>query len=182
MIYLGSQELLSLIPESEEEKKKQGLLKCFKILSMFWECLSIISSVQLLSHVRLFATPRITACQPPCRSPTPRVHSNSCPSSWWCHSAILSSVVPFSSCPQSLPESKSFPMSQLFAWSGQSTGVSALALFLPKKSQGWSPSEWTGLELYFLTPFLFCGKKLALYPVSENFLLKLCFTLPTEES
>ena len=58
--------------------------------------------------------------------------------------AIPSSVVPFSSCPQSLPASESFPVSQLFAWSGQSTGVSALASFLPKKSQGWSPSEQTG--------------------------------------
>ena len=75
---------------------------------------------------------------------SPRVHSNSRPSSRWCHPAISSSVVPFSSCPQSLPESKSFPMSQLFAWGGQSTGVSALASFLPKKSSGWSPSEWTG--------------------------------------
>ena len=74
----------------------------------------------------------------------PGVHSNSCPSSQWCHPAISSSVVPFSSCPPSLPVSKSFPMSQLFAWGGQSTGVSALASFLPKKSQSWSPSEWTG--------------------------------------
>ena len=82
--------------------------------------------------------------RPPCPSPTPRGHSDSCPSSQWFHPAISSSVVPFSSCPQSLPASESFPMSQLFAWSGQSTGVSALALFLPKKSQGWSPSEWTG--------------------------------------
>ena len=82
--------------------------------------------------------------RPPCPSPTPRVYSNSCPSSRWCHPAISSSVVPFSICPQSLPASGSFPMSQLFAWGGQSTGVSALALFLPKKSQGWSPSEWTG--------------------------------------
>ena len=62
----------------------------------------------------------------------------------WVSDAISSSVVPFSSCPQSLPASESFPMSQLFAWGGQSTGVSALASFLPKKSQGWSPSEWTG--------------------------------------
>jgi len=62
----------------------------------------------------------------------------------WCHLAISSSVVPFSSCPQSLLTSESFPMSQLFAWGGQSTGVSALASFLPKKSPGWSPSEWTG--------------------------------------
>ena len=81
--------------------------------------------------------------RPPCPSPTPGVHSDSRPSSQWCHPAISSSVVPFSSCPQSFPASESFPMSQLFAWGGQSTGVSALASFLPKKSQGWSPSEWT---------------------------------------
>ena len=82
--------------------------------------------------------------RPPCPSPTHRVHSDSHPSSQWCHPAISSSVVPFSSCSQSLPASESFPMSQLFAWGGQSTGVSALASFLPKKSQGWSPSERTG--------------------------------------
>ena len=80
----------------------------------------------------------------PCPLPTPGVHSDSRPSSQWCHPAILSSVIPFSSCPQSLPASESFPMSQLSAWGGQSTAVSALASFLPKKSQGWSPSEWTG--------------------------------------
>ena len=82
--------------------------------------------------------------RPPCPSPTPGVLSDSHPMSQWCHPAISSSVVPFSSCPQSLPASESFPMSQHFAWGGQSTGVSALASFLPKKSQGWSPSEWTG--------------------------------------
>ena len=82
--------------------------------------------------------------RPPCPSPTPGVHSDSGPSSQWCHPAISSSVVPFSTCPQSLPASESFPMSQLFAWGSQSTGVSALASFLPKKSQGWSLSEWTG--------------------------------------
>ena len=82
--------------------------------------------------------------RPPCPSPAPGVHSNSCPSSRWCHQAISSSVVPFSSYPQSLPASESFPVSQFFIWGGQSTGVSALASFLPKKSQGWSPSEWTG--------------------------------------
>ena len=81
--------------------------------------------------------------RPPCLSPTPGVHSDSHPLSQWCHPAISSSVIPFSSCPQSLPASESFPMSQLFAWGGQSTGVSALPSFLPKKSQGWS-SEWTG--------------------------------------
>ena len=82
--------------------------------------------------------------RPPCPSPTPRVYSNSCPSSWWCHPAISSSIIPFSSCPQSRPASESFPLSQLFAWGGQSTGASASASFLPKKSQSWSPSEWTG--------------------------------------
>ena len=70
--------------------------------------------------------------RPPCPSPTPGVHSDSCPSSQWCHPTISSSVVPFSSCPQSLSASESFPMSQLFTWGGQSTGVSALASFLPK--------------------------------------------------
>jgi len=80
----------------------------------------------------------------PCPSPTPGVHSDSHPLSWWCHPAISSSVVSFSSCPQSFPSSESFPMSQLFAWGGQSTGVSALALFLPKNTRGWSPLGWTG--------------------------------------
>ena len=83
--------------------------------------------------------------RPPCPSPTPRVHPDSRASSQWCHPAVSSSVVPFSSCPQSFPASESFPMSQPFAWGGQSTGVSALASFLPKKSQGWSPPEWTGI-------------------------------------
>ena len=82
--------------------------------------------------------------RPPCPSPTPRVHSNSRPLSQWCHPGISSSIVPFSSCPQSLPPSESFPMSRLFTWGGQSTGVSALASFLPKKTQDWTPSEWTG--------------------------------------
>ena len=82
--------------------------------------------------------------RPPCPSPTPKVHSNSLPSDQWCHPAISSSVVPFSSCPQSLPASESFPMSQLFAWGGQSIRVSALASVLPKNTQDRSPLEWTG--------------------------------------
>ena len=82
--------------------------------------------------------------RPPCPSPSPGVHSDSHPSSPWCHPAISSWVVPFSPCPQSLPASESFPVSQLFTWGGQSTRASALASFPPKKSQGWSPSEWTG--------------------------------------
>ena len=93
--------------------------------------------------------------RPPCPSSTPGVPSDSHPSSPWCHPAISSSVVAFSTYPQSLPASKTFPMGQLFTWGSQSTGVSALASFLPKKSQGWSPSEWTcwiswnRLELYY---------------------------------
>ena len=82
--------------------------------------------------------------RPPCPSPTSRACSNSCPLSWWCHPTISSSVVPFSSCPQSLPASESLPMSQLFAWGGPSTGVSALASVIPKNTQDWSPLEWTG--------------------------------------
>jgi len=81
--------------------------------------------------------------RPPCPSPNPGLHSDSRPSSQWCHPAISSSVVPFSSCPQSLPASESFPMSQLFSWGGQSIGVSALASVLPMNSQDWSPLGWT---------------------------------------
>ena len=81
--------------------------------------------------------------RPPCPSPTPRVYSNSCPSSRWCHSAISSSVIPFSSCPKSLSASESFPMSQLFAWGGQSIRVSASASVLPMNTQEWSPLGWT---------------------------------------
>ena len=82
--------------------------------------------------------------RPPCPSPAPGVYSNSCPSSWWCHPAISSSVIPFSSCPQSLPASGSFPMSQLFPWGGQSIGVSASTSVLPMNTQDWSPLGWTG--------------------------------------
>ena len=81
--------------------------------------------------------------RPPCSSPTPGVYPNPCSSSWWCHPAISSSVVPFSSYPQSLPESGSFPMSQLFTWGGQSIGVSALASVLPVNTQDWSPYLYT---------------------------------------
>ena len=88
--------------------------------------------------------PMNCSARPPCPSPSPGVHSDSRLSSRWCHSAISSSVIPFSSCPQSLPASESFPVSQLFAWGGQSTGASALASFLPKNTQDWSPWEWTG--------------------------------------
>ena len=83
--------------------------------------------------------------RPHCPSPTPRVHSNSCPSTRWCHPAISSSVIPFSSCPQPLPASGSFPMSQLLAWGGQSIGVSASASVLPMNIQDWIPIGLAGL-------------------------------------
>ena len=82
--------------------------------------------------------------RPPCPSPTPRVYSNSCPLSLWCHPTISSSVVPFSPRLQSFPASGSFQMSQLFAWGGQSIGVSASTLVLPMSTQDWSPLGWTG--------------------------------------
>ena len=82
--------------------------------------------------------------RPPCPSPTPRVHPNPCPSSRWRHPTILSSVVPFFFCPQSFPTSGSFPMSQFFAWGGQSIGVSAPTSVLLMNTQDWSPLGWTG--------------------------------------
>ena len=80
----------------------------------------------------------------PFLSPTPGVYSDSCPLSPWCHPTISSSVIPFSSCPQSFPASGSFPVSQFFAWGGQSIGVSASASVLPMNIQDWSPLGWTG--------------------------------------
>ena len=134
----------------------QGLLHCRwtvyclrhqrKCILLWYTILYINSFLQFSSVAQSCPTLQPHESQharPPCPSPTPGVHSNSHPSSRWCHPAVSSSVVPFS-CPQSLPASESFPLSQLFTWSGQSTGVSALASFLPKKFQGWSPFEWTG--------------------------------------
>ena len=111
-----------------------------------WNLKCDISSVQS-SHSVMFDTlwPHESQhIRPPCPSPTPRVYSNSCPSSQWCHPAISSSVAPCSSCPQSLPASGSFPMSQLLAWGDQSTGVSASTSVLPMNTQDWSPLGWTG--------------------------------------
>ena len=81
--------------------------------------------------------------RPPCPLPTPRVHPNPCPLSLWCHPTVSSSVLPFTSCPQSFPASGSFPMSQLFPSGGQSTGVSASASVLPMNVRDWSPLGWT---------------------------------------
>ena len=110
-------------------------------------CITYVTSVSQFSRSVVSDSLRPHESQharPPCPSPTPGVHSESRPSTPWCHPAISSSVIPFSSCPQSLPASESFPMSQLFSWGGQSTRPSALASFLPKKSQGWFPLRWTG--------------------------------------
>ena len=126
--------------------KSLGISKIISILYLRIGKFSLLASVQFSrSAVSNSLRPHeLQHARPPCPSPTPGVHSDSCPLSRWCHPAISSSVVPFSSCPQSHPASESFPMSQFFTWGGQSTGVSAWALFLPKKSQGWSPLEWTG--------------------------------------
>ena len=107
----------------------------YRFSSVQFSCPVVSDSLRLheLQHAR-----------PPCPSPTPGRHPNPCPSSRWCHPVISSSVVPFTSCPQSLPASESFPMSQLFAWGGQSIGASALASVLPMNTQDWSPLEWTG--------------------------------------
>ena len=101
------------------------------------------NSVQSLSHVRLFATHGLQHARPPCPSPTPGVHSNSCPLSQWCHPTISYSADPFS-CLQSFPASGSFPISIFFSSGSQSIGVSASASALPMNTQDWSPSEWTG--------------------------------------
>ena len=121
--------------------------KCLLISWLHSPSAVIFSSVQFSRSVvsDSLQPHELQHSRPPCRSPTPGIHWNSRPSSRWCHPAISSSVVPFSSCPQSLPATESFPMSQLFTWGGQSTGASALASFLPKNwsSQDWS-LEWTG--------------------------------------
>ena len=132
---------------------------CFGSLRTLWagDGYVIILSMMMVSQVYTYCSVRFSHSvvsdslqphesqhvSPPCPSPTPGVYSNSCQSTRWCHPAISSSIVPFSSCPQSLPASESFAISQLFAWGSQSIGVSASASFPPKKSQGWS-SEWTG--------------------------------------
>ena len=104
------------------------------------------SSAQLLSCVMSDSLwPHgLQHTRPPCPSPTPGVYPNSCPLSWWCHPTISSSVVPFSSCLQSVPELGSFQMIQFFASGGQSIGVSASTAVLPMNTQDWSPLRWTG--------------------------------------
>ena len=153
---------------SFQEPAPNGVMKTCSILQQMWQHIWNTVSRKLIGLTVLLRACHICTCclssvhfscsvmsdslwphesqhaRPPCPSPTPGVHTNSCPSSWWCHPAISSSVVPFSSCPQSLPASGSFPMSQFFTWGGQSIGVSALASFLSMNTQDWSPLGWTG--------------------------------------
>ena len=123
-------------------------LSCKTVAKDKWDNIHVLTyCVSQFSHSVLSDSLRphgLQHARPPCPSPTPGVHSKSCLLSRWCHPALSSSVVPFSSCPQSLPASGSFPKSQLFTWGGQNTGASALASFLPKNTQRWSPLEWTG--------------------------------------
>ena len=118
------------------------------LISFSFSCLTIfrISSVQFSRSVMSDSlwTHGPQHARPPCLSPTPRVYSNSCPLSRWCHPVISSSVVPNSSCPQSFPASGSFPTSQLFTSGGQSIGVSASTPVLPMNTQDWFPLGWNG--------------------------------------
>ena len=128
------------------------MVRCSSSLSFtmgahhWWICIQFFSLVQFSRSVMSDSLQphELQHARPPCPSPTPGVHPNSCPSSRWCHPAISSSAIPFSSCPQFLPASGSFPMSQLFAWGGQNIGVSALASVLPMNSQDWFPLRLTG--------------------------------------
>ena len=147
--------------EVERRKEKKHIFIEFILTFLSTICSSLhlflwvsISSVQFSRSVMSdsLRPHEVQQARPPYPSPTPGVHPNPCPSSQWCHPAISASVVPFSSCPQSLPASESFPMSQLFASGGQSIGVSASTSVLPKNTQDWSPLEWAGwISLEYLS-------------------------------
>ena len=120
-------------------------LSTFRTLGTLWCCTTISSfqfSCSVVSHSLWSHEPQ--HARPPCPSPTPGVHQNPCSLCQWCHPIILSSVVPFSSCPQSVPASPSFQMSQLFASDGKNIGVSASTSDPPMNTQDWSPLGWTG--------------------------------------
>ena len=118
-----------------QRKKKEVIFLSVQFSSVHFSCSVMSNSLRPheLQHTR-----------PHCPSPTPGVHLNSCPLSWWCHPTISSSVSPFYSCLQSFPESGSFPMNQFFASGNQSIGVSASASVLPMNIQDWFPLGWTG--------------------------------------
>ena len=113
---------------------------------VFWSGYTIYTSVQFsYSVVSNSLWPHgLQNARLPCPLPTPRAYSNSCPSSWWCHPTISSSVIPFSFCLQSFPASGSFPRSHFFALDGQRTGISASASVLPMNIQDWFPLGWAG--------------------------------------
>ena len=119
------------------ERSSQGCLPSPCLFKLYAD------SVHSLSRVQLFVTSNPQHARLPCPSPTPGAYPNSCPLGRWCHPTISSSVVPFSSCPQSLPASGSFPMNQFFTSGGQSIGVSASASVFPMNTQDWSPLGWT---------------------------------------
>ena len=130
---------------AEKNQKTQSNKKSLLILS--WKVMSSQFSSVRFSHSVVSDSLKPHESQharPLCPSPTPGVHSNTCPSSRWCHPAISSSVNPFSSCPQSLPASESLPMSQFFTRGGQSIGISASASVLPMNTRDWSPLGRTG--------------------------------------
>jgi len=129
-------------------------LSSLTFIKMFFSS-SSLSAIRMVLSAYLFSSVAqscTTLCDPmdctmpglPVHQPTLGAHSNSCPSSWWCHPTISSSVIPFSSCLQSFPASESFQMSQLFTSGGQSIGVSASTSVLPMNTQDWSPLGWTG--------------------------------------
>ena len=122
------------------------IFPCDGFISLFWVWWIFFNSIQFSRSVvsDSLQPHKPQHARPPCPSPTPRVHPNPCSLSRWCHPTISSSVVPFSSCPQSFPASRSFQMSQLFASGGQSIGVSASTSVLPMNTQDWSPLGWTG--------------------------------------
>ena len=126
--------------------KIKNWLKKIDSISLHGSNTSIGCSVQFICSVvsDSLRPHELQHARPPCPSPTPGVHPNPRPSSRWCHPAISSSVVPFSSCHQSFPASGSFQTSQLFASGGQSIGVSASTSVLPMNTKDWSPLGWTG--------------------------------------
>ena len=133
--------------EGVEKRESKLVQPPWRIIQRFLKTLKIeLPSVQFSSSVvsDSLQPHELQHARLPCPSPTPGVHPNSCLLSWWCHPTISSSVIPFSSCPQSFPASQSFQMSQLFASGGQSIGVSASTSVLPMKTQDWSPLGWTG--------------------------------------
>ena len=119
----------------EQDRKLRNKPMHLSVQSVSWVSHSCPTLCDPMNH----STPGL-----PAKHQLLRVYSNSCPLSWWCHPAISSSAVPFSSCPQSLPASGSFAMSQHFAWGGQNIGVSASTSVLPINIQDWSPLGWTG--------------------------------------